>query len=134
MNGATIKLRCSTPLLGELLHRLEYHADVFVIGIERLATSQTVLITVRSDIFPAEWNGHEGTPATQIDKPGILEWGINPGRAKRRELGESVGKLIQGAIDRSTREISEDIKRKMRARADELMERAKHRNDSEQKP
>lgn len=59
MNGATVYMACDAKDLGSVLHMLEDTADVFVLEKVTRVDPRTIDLQLRSDRFPADWNGRE---------------------------------------------------------------------------
>lgn len=77
--GATIRVEVDAAYRCELLHTLESHADVFVVGERRQAATGRVVYLLRSDSFPAGWEGKDARPLV-TGTGRLLSWGV--GRRK----------------------------------------------------
>jgi hypothetical protein len=73
--GATIRVEVDAAYRCELLHTLESHADVFVVGERRQAATGRVVYLLRSDSFPAAWEGRDARPLVTWTGR-LLSWNV----------------------------------------------------------
>lgn len=79
--GATVTCCVSQIVWGKFLHAMEYREDVFVVSEALSPTSDIHYVKLRSDSFPADWNGGEVLGRMCDQYPAV--WFEIQGRSKR---------------------------------------------------
>jgi hypothetical protein len=79
--GATVTLHVVPIALGRMLHRLEYREDIHVVEIGEDRVGK--IIVMRSDPFPASWEGADVRAVIGESSPGVDRFVPIARRARR---------------------------------------------------